>query len=206
MPLPAAPVLAPKAGEAVRARRTVAPTYPSWAGGPAPWAVHFLREHLAPRHSEAGRRRLYVTRRGRDRDLTNLDDIIQLLSAHGFIEYAAGNSAEDLLAFAEAEAIVAPHGSGLAALFACRPSCVLIELFAATGVSPMYAVIAAAIGMPYVSVIGAVADAPSERLHALETSLDIPDDAARREIQEHIRQPFTIMVSDLEAVMKAHGL
>jgi capsular polysaccharide biosynthesis protein len=67
---------------------------------------------------------------------------------------------EQLRAFAEAEAVVAPHGAGLVNLLACE-SATVVELFHPHYVNGCYYAMADALGLPYWCVVGDAADRDS---------------------------------------------
>lgn len=116
-----------------------------WAGYPLPvayskWACDFLRNELMDRRDVRtwanGGSRIYVSRAAaRQRRLLNEGELTAMLTAYGFKVVAPETLPvrQQISLFAEADAIVAPHGAGLANLAFCAPGAKVIELF-----SPVY--------------------------------------------------------------------
>jgi capsular polysaccharide biosynthesis protein len=79
----------------------------------------------------ASARRIYVSRKdSENRQLINEDEVISLMSSHGFevIELSKMTLGEQASAFASATQIVAPHGAGLANLVFCGRGAAVCEL------------------------------------------------------------------------------
>jgi Glycosyltransferase 61 len=118
----------PYSGRHIAADELVFPSIPA-TGNPPRWALHWLRERLAPvprRHD----RRLYVSRADTDtRRVVNEPELTALLRERGFETLIASDLGlrRQLEAFAEAEVVLAPHGGGLANLCATT-SATVIEL------------------------------------------------------------------------------
>ena len=76
-------------------------------------------------------RRLYISRVGSERrPLLNEAEIVALLGMHGFeaVQLDGMSVREQVLLFAEASHIVAPHGAGLTNLLFCTPGVTVLEL------------------------------------------------------------------------------
>ncbi|WP_274362159.1 glycosyltransferase family 61 protein [Paenibacillus thermotolerans] len=128
----------------LKARRLVVPSLAgrfTWENGyPQPIAyakraVDFLRNELLGRldisESEKGRR-LFISRANASRrKLVNEDEIYRIVRPLGFrlVSSESMPVAEQIKLFASAEAVVAPHGAGLANIVFCRPGTKVIELF-----------------------------------------------------------------------------
>ena len=136
----------------IQAEVLVAPSFAGHLGWMQPWALGFLRQVFLPLGdrvpgSHARTRwpsRIYISRRcARYRRVINEDAVIDLLRPAGFVPVLLESLsfAEQVALFAQAEAIVAPHGSGLANLAFCRPQTTMIELFAPDYVRPYYWII-----------------------------------------------------------------
>lgn len=140
--------------------------FPSLVGGtghPPGWAVQWMRERLAP-PARGGRRRLYVSRADATwRRVRDEDTIVDLLRERGFEKVLPGAMpvADQLALFAEAEAIVAPHGAGLVNLLAASDATVL-ELLPDSWVNGCYYALAATLGLDYSYLV-----TPSARRHDL---------------------------------------
>jgi capsular polysaccharide biosynthesis protein len=119
----------------VSADELVVPCHQIMTGHHHPrWVVDWLREHflLLAGEAPAARRRIFISRSiARNRRLVNEDEIWAILEPRGF-EYVLAEKlpfAEQIAMFAGAEAVVAPHGAGLANLVFCAPGTRVVELF-----------------------------------------------------------------------------
>lgn len=109
------------------------------------WIIPWLREVLLPLgHKATGRerpRRVYISRRkASSRGVTNDAELLELLRARGFVEVRMEELAlaEQIALFAQAEAIVAPHGAGLTNLVFSEPGQLVVELIAEGYNSTLY--------------------------------------------------------------------
>jgi capsular polysaccharide biosynthesis protein len=103
----------------------------SRTGNPPRWALEWLRSKLVPDPPAASSRRLYVSRADAgSRRVVNEADVASLLAERGFeaIVPAQLPLRDQMALFAEAEAIVGPHGAGLLNTLAAE-SATVIELF-----------------------------------------------------------------------------
>ena len=119
----------------VSADELVVPCHQIMTGHHHPrWVVDWLRGHFLPLAGDApvARRRIFISRSiARNRRLVNEDEIWAILEPRGF-EYVLAEKlpfAEQIAMFAGAEAVVAPHGAGLANLVFCAPGTRVVELF-----------------------------------------------------------------------------
>ncbi|NEQ29119.1 MAG: glycosyltransferase family 61 protein, partial [Microcoleus sp. SIO2G3] len=129
----------------IQAETLIAPSFTSPLGWMSIESLHFLRESFLPIAAGKWPSRLYISRRcARYRRVLNEDAVIDLLRPAGFVPVLleALSFAEQVALFAQAEAIVAPHGSGLTNLAFCRPQTTVIELFSPDYVRPYYWTIA----------------------------------------------------------------
>ena len=127
------------------AQKLVVPCYQVMNGRVfADWPLKYVRDKLlkkAKTSSSVSKRRIIVSRASAShRRLTNEAQIVDKLSKYNFevVELAAIPFQEQIGLFKDAEAIVAPHGSGLANLVFCTPGTKIIELFPATNVDLYY--------------------------------------------------------------------
>ncbi|MVA81057.1 DUF563 domain-containing protein [Agrobacterium vitis] len=104
-------------------------------------------------------RKIYVSRldAGDVRRVVNEKAVCTLLESHGFEIITPGELSvkEQVVAFRDAEIIVAPHGAGLANLVYCQPGVKtrVIELFQARCVNACYARICQAKGLDYTAIV-----------------------------------------------------
>jgi hypothetical protein len=139
--------------------------FPSYVGDPGnhhPQACRWLRERLVQGHEPAQRnRRLYITRRSAERRrVLNEADLEPILSEHGFeiIEAEHLSFREQVYLFNQAEAIIGPHGAGLANVLFAPVGCKLLELFDPHHMNVMYYALADALGQEYWYIVGEAAN------------------------------------------------
>lgn len=131
----------------VSADELVVPCHQIMTGHHHPrWVIDWLRNRFLPLAGESSggtgrRRRLFISRSAaRNRRLVNEDEIWAQLEPRGF-EYVLAEKvdfAEQVAMFANAEAVVAPHGAGLTNLVFCAPRTRVIELFPSRSVDCYY--------------------------------------------------------------------
>jgi capsular polysaccharide biosynthesis protein len=130
----------------VSADELVVPCHQIMTGHHHPrWVIDWLRDRFLPLAESSDRkgrrRRLFISRSSaRNRRLVNEDEIWALLEPRGF-EYILAEKldfAEQVTMFANAEAVVAPHGAGLTNLVFCAPGTRVIELFPSRTVDCYY--------------------------------------------------------------------
>ncbi len=97
------------------------------------WVTDWIRSAFLPHAEREGEgRRIYVSRSiARNRRVKNEDEIYGMLKARGFefVHAEKLSFQQQIGMFAEAEAVVAPHGAGLTNLAFCAPGTKVIELF-----------------------------------------------------------------------------
>ena len=118
----------------ISADRMIVPCHQIMTGHRHPrWITDWLRENLLPQHKQVGdRRRFYVSRSiARNRRVKNEDEIFRLLEPLGFefVHTEEYSFTDQIAMFSNADAIVAPHGAGLANLVFSDPGTRVIELF-----------------------------------------------------------------------------
>ncbi|MGO4729040.1 glycosyltransferase family 61 protein [Paenibacillus sp. 2KB_22] len=108
-----------------------------------PWATAILRKFMLPWADRTldPPLRIFISRsKALARRIANEDKVIRHLEAYGFIPICLEDwtIAQQVQLFASAEAIVAPHGAGLANLAFCRKGTLVIEIFHIRHVIPTY--------------------------------------------------------------------
>jgi capsular polysaccharide biosynthesis protein len=117
-----------------------------------PWIIEAVRSAFLPAGAPArGSRRIYVTRAGAARRrVTNEAALLELARGRGYepvaLETLSLAEAADLMS--QAEAVLAPHGAGLANIVFCPPGCRVVEFFS-LHISPEYWLLAARMGLAY---------------------------------------------------------
>jgi capsular polysaccharide biosynthesis protein len=129
-----APIIEPRPGLSLRAKRLVVPSLPNISTLISPDTTTWLRERLPPRQVAGRPERLYVTRGSTPNTRRVRDEaaILERLTARGFVPIDPGTlSVQDQIDhFAAARVVVGPHGAALANLSFCRPGVRVLELFA----------------------------------------------------------------------------
>jgi capsular polysaccharide biosynthesis protein len=117
------------------------------------WAVTTLRELVAPARialaptARGHGSRLYISRAdAAHRRVLNEDAVFALLSDYGFtqLQLSELSFAEQIVAFADAEIIVGPNGSGLGNLVFCQPHTRFIELLPRSNIGALRVLCASA--------------------------------------------------------------
>ena len=134
---------------------------------PPSWVLELLRRTFSRERRPGGaRRRLLISRdRASKRRLTNEDELAAALAPHGYerVRLEDLSVSAQARAFADAESIVATHGSGLANLVFCQPGTRVLELFPGSRYD-LFARIAASVGARHETILG-VADGDVPSLH-----------------------------------------
>jgi capsular polysaccharide biosynthesis protein len=135
------------------AERLIVPALAIWPRNFPTWACRFLRETFLPvATAPAGvGRRLFISRRGGGRVITNEASLLERLGEAGFSVIRAEDLSfrEQVAAFAGAEMIVAPHGAGLTNIVFCRPGTRILEIFDPTYVNVVFWVLANQLGLQH---------------------------------------------------------
>lgn len=164
----------------------VVPSLPGYNGHPPKWACDFLREALYPNRDSqptAGGERLYISREdAKHRNVTNGDEVVRELAAYGFriVKLEQHSVREQARLFSAAEAIVAPHGAGLANLIFCRPKTKVFELHSPNYVVTCYWVLSNHVGAEYSFLLG---EGPRRYLYRYNDNITVSIPALRRMLQ-----------------------
>jgi hypothetical protein len=122
----------------IQASTLFIPSYPEAFTGIPPWSCTFLRSRLLvecqtrtlfPARSQE--KRIYISRRdAKTRRLINEGDLVNLLMRYGFavLELGGMGIVQQVLAFAKADVVIGPHGSGLANIVFCQKGTTVIEI------------------------------------------------------------------------------
>lgn len=145
--------LEPRRGLTYRADRLLVPSNPNWHLEAPPATVAWLRAKLPPTAVPDLPRRLYLTRGDLPHTRRYVEEAALLpeLEKRGFHRLDAGSLSvqEQINAFANTEAIVAPHGAALTNMTFSPPGVKVLEMFPATYVHLGLWSIAQAIGADY---------------------------------------------------------
>ncbi|GIP39129.1 hypothetical protein J31TS4_24090 [Paenibacillus sp. J31TS4] len=121
------------------------------------WACNFLRRSFLPAKIRSGeKKRLYISRANSERNIENEEEVLGLLAEYGFTKVLAEtlSVARQADLFAHAEAIVAPHGAGLANLAFCSPGTTVIEFLSPNHVINYFWVLSNHVDADYYYLIG----------------------------------------------------
>lgn len=171
-------------GVAIRADRSILPSYPGARRNYPPWVADFLRDRLSV-PSGPPTRRLYVPR-ATHRRITNVEELWPMLEADGFEVFRADAAEDPRQAFAEAAIVVGGHGAGLADLAFCRPGTPVLELLPDSHPMPFYATLAGSAGLRYGYLLGE-GIAPAHRLPRSRWDFRVDPDLFRSALAETIR-------------------
>jgi hypothetical protein len=103
----------------------------------------------------AGKRRMYLSRKGWKRHVLNENEVRRVVSSYGLeiIESMPTSVEEQIQLFSEASLIVAPHGAALTNLVWCSPGTHVIELFTRSYVMDMYSRISHVLGLRHTYLV-----------------------------------------------------
>lgn len=106
--------------------------------GFASWIPDFLKNAFLPKHPELAnvdtnpQSRIFISRRNAtSRRILNEDDVLELLTAHGYrtVFFEDLSIPEQACIMANADEVIAVHGAGLTNLSFCKPGTKVLELF-----------------------------------------------------------------------------
>lgn len=153
----------------LQAERLIVPSFPGALGWMQPWALAFLRRTFLPRQANPAiprgaiaasyPRNVYIQRRqAHYRRVINEADVVKCLQPFDVVpvELETRSLAEQVALFAQAETIVAPHGSGLTNLVFCRPGTQVIELFSPNYVRPYYWTVSKLLNLEHYCLLGEI--------------------------------------------------
>jgi len=145
----------------LQADHLLAPSFPGTVAWMPKWACEFLRNTFLDSEciKEKTNKRLYIRRSlSSSRHLINEEEVIHCLEGWGFeaLHLEQLSVQEQASLFAQAEIIVAPHGSGLSNLVFCLPGTKVIEIFSPFYVYPCFWLVSNLMGLDYFYVLGEI--------------------------------------------------
>ena len=117
------------------------------------WLPGFVQQRWPATPSRTGRR-LFVSREGYRRTVSNEASVRRLLVAVGFEILDPSKVEDPQKDFAEAAVVVGAHGAALANLAWCRPGTKILELFPSDHIHPYYYSLADSAGLEYSCLVG----------------------------------------------------
>ena len=123
-----------------------------------PMGVQYLRDLVLPRVlplPERAPERVFLTRRGAWRGITNLASVENFFSRRGWLVFDAGTHGimEQIRILAGAREVCGVHGAALANLLWCPSNAKVTELFPDSNLNGCYEVLANTIGLEYSAMI-----------------------------------------------------
>lgn len=185
----------------IKAPNLVVPSLPGDVGLMSPWTCQFLRESFLNKAVSPELKtpdRIYISRRHASyRRLLNEEEIIARLSPYGFVPIVLESLSflEQVALFANAKAIIAPHGAGLTNTVFCNPGTQLIEIFSIDMVSVNYWVVSNIMGLEYSYIIG-------EALEKYKKPTSIP----RRYYNHPLYEDIVVNLDTLVQIMQSSGM
>lgn len=153
----------------IQATELIVPSFPGYLDWVEPGTIKFLRQTFLPQVSLAktsSSQKIYVSRaKAKNRQLVNELEVSQLLEYQGFktIFLEEMSVLEQIATFANADAIVTPHGSGLTNLAFCSPNTKVVELFSPNYIRTDYWMISQHLQLQHYYLVGQSFDCPSLR-------------------------------------------
>ena len=148
----------------LEANKIIVPSLVGYYGRMPKWACNYLRNKFLRYSSKVvGYERLFISReKAGQRNIVNEEQVLGVLKKYGFRKVILEELPvlEQINLFASAEAVVAPHGAGLANLVFCKPDTKVIELFSPNYVNVMYWRLCNHVELDYYYVIGEGESAP----------------------------------------------
>lgn len=138
----------------VQAHDLIVPSIPTHLGHIRPEAVKFLRDKFLQEEnfSEKPRRKLYISRAdAKLRQIVNEGELWAMLEPMGFekVLLSGHHVREQARLFAQADVIVAPHGSGLANLVFARDGARIIEIHISQEINGLFGNLSRQLGLEY---------------------------------------------------------
>ena len=144
--------------DVLKAEVMYVPVLPRATDQAHPMMLKALRSHFLPKIRQGlPRKRIYLTRAGGKRSVTNEKELQQVLEKHHIstVRLETLPFIEQVELFANTELVVAPHGAGLANIVFLPEASSVVEMFPRTYVNPCYWRIASALGCSYGVLPGA---------------------------------------------------
>jgi tetratricopeptide (TPR) repeat protein/capsular polysaccharide biosynthesis protein len=145
----------------IQAQRLIVPAFTGPIGWAQPWVLKFLRRVFLPQASDRVDQnypeRIYISRkRAKYRRVLNEVEVVEQLSKFGFVSVALETLSfvEQIAVFANAKAIVSPHGSGLTNLAFCSQGTQVMEFFSPHYIRHYYWVISNYLSLDHYYLLG----------------------------------------------------
>jgi tetratricopeptide (TPR) repeat protein/capsular polysaccharide biosynthesis protein len=153
----------------VQATELIVPSFPGYMDWVPPGTIKFLRQTFLPQITitkTETQNKIYISReKAKNRQVVNESEVNEFLHKQGFktIFLEEMTVLEQITVFANADIIVAPHGSGLTNLVFCSPDTKIVELFAPNYIRTDYWMISQQLNLQHYYVVGRNFDCPTLR-------------------------------------------
>ncbi|MEB3357531.1 MAG: tetratricopeptide repeat protein [Synechococcales bacterium] len=162
----------------LQADRLVVPSFPGHFDWVPAATLTYLRQVFLPGCGSAAApcrpQRLYISRQQASyRRILNEADVLAVLQPLGFVPVVLESLSlpEQVALFAQAQAIVAPHGAGLTNLAFCQPGTQVLELTAPTYMRTDYWIVSHHLGLRHACLVGEMFDCAPIRQLMYQTPL-----------------------------------
>jgi tetratricopeptide (TPR) repeat protein/capsular polysaccharide biosynthesis protein len=153
----------------VQATELIVPSFPGYLDWVPQGTIKFLRQTFLPHITIAKadiQNKIYISRaKAKNRQVVNESEVNEFLDNQGFqtIFLEEMTVLEQVTVFANADIIVAPHGSGLTNLVFCSPDTKIVELFAPNYIRTDYWMISQQLHLEHYYLVGRNFDCPTLR-------------------------------------------
>ncbi|MGF1498254.1 MAG: tetratricopeptide repeat protein [Elainellaceae cyanobacterium] len=176
--IPASKIIESDRHPHLQAERLVVPSFPGHLDWVPAATLTYLRQIFLPtlgrRNLATQPRRFYISRQqAHHRRVLNETDVLSVLQPLGFVPVVLESLSlmEQVALFAQAQAIVAPHGAGLSNLAFCQPGAQVLELTAPSYVRTDYWIVSHHLGLRHACLVGEAFDCDSMRQLMYQTPL-----------------------------------
>ena len=130
--------------------KLIAPSFPGEQRNYPKWLPPFLKAKLLDfTNLKKPTRRLFISRYGCKRNISNEKSIEDILLKYNFEIYRPTKNENPPQDFSEAKIVIGPHGAGLSDIVFCQPGAKFIELIPTDHVIPYFYTLANATGLKY---------------------------------------------------------
>jgi capsular polysaccharide biosynthesis protein len=181
----------------IQATELIVPSFPGYLDWIPQGTIKFLRQTFLPHITLAKtdiQNKIYICRaKAKNRQLVNELEVDELLHNQGFktVFLEEMTVLEQVAVFANAEAIVAPHGSGLTNIVFCSPHTKIIELFSPHYIRTDYWMLGQHLQLEHYYSIGEVFDCSTLR-HLM--------------YQNALAEDIAVNLSSLALILKTAGI
>jgi tetratricopeptide (TPR) repeat protein/capsular polysaccharide biosynthesis protein len=195
--IPSAKILPSDRHSHIQAKELIVPSFPGYLDWVPDGTIKFLRQTFLSKISLTKvnyGKRIYISRaRAKSRQIINETEVFDLIKQYGFqtVFLEEMSFLEQVAVFANAEAIVAPHGSGLTNIVFCSPHTKIIELFSPHYIRTDYWMLGQHLQLEHYYSIGEVFDCSTLR-HLM--------------YQNALAEDIAVNLSSLALILKTAGI